>query len=263
MIGDAQIELGMYPEAVQSFQTMVNTLPDLSAYSRVSYARELYGDLKGAEVAMSQAVEAGGPNAENTNWTRVQLGNLYYEQGQFAEAEKQYQTALNAYPGYPYAEAALGNIAAARRDYATAITLYNHVVNIMPLPQFVIALGDIYATAGQKDQAAQQYGLVQVEEQLYQANGVDQDAELALFDADHNHDLPGALDKARSAYGRRPSITVADVLAWTLYQTGNYEQAQQMMSQALRSGTKNALMDYHAGMIAYRLGQTRRGTRIP
>ena len=83
----------------------------------------------------------------------------------------------------------------------------------MPLPQFVIALGDLYAATGQSDQAAQQYGLVQVEEQLYQANGVDQGAELALFDADHHRKLPEALDQARVAYERRPSITVADVLA--------------------------------------------------
>ncbi|MBI4786924.1 MAG: tetratricopeptide repeat protein [Chloroflexi bacterium] len=255
VIGDAQMELGLYAEAVQSFQTMVNRRPDLSSYARISYARELHGDLEGAIQAMRQAVEAGGPNAENTNWTRVQLGHLYFEQGQYAAAEKEYQAALNDFPDYPYALAGLGTLAAARRDYATAISYYTRVVNTLPLPQFVIALGDIYASAGQPDQAAQQYALVQVEEKLYAANGVDQDAEMALFNADHHRDLPEALQRARAAYARRPSITVADTLAWTLYQTGNYDEAQQMMMQALRLGTRNALMHYHAGMIAYQLGQ--------
>ena len=39
--GDADIELGRYPDAVASFQHMVDLRPDLSAYARVSYAREL------------------------------------------------------------------------------------------------------------------------------------------------------------------------------------------------------------------------------
>ncbi len=255
VIGDAQIELGLYDDAVQTFQTMVNRLPDLSSYARVSYARELRGDLDGAMEAMRQAVSAGGPNAENTNWTRVQLGNLYYERGKFDEAEREYQKALNYYPDYPYAQVGLGNVAIARRDYAAALSLYVRVVNVMPLPQFVITLGDLYTTAGQSDLAAQQYGLVHVEQELFEANGVDLDVEMALYNADHNLDLALALARARAAYARRPSITVADVLAWTLYKTGDFAEAQQMMNQALRLGTRNALMDYHAAMIAYQLGQ--------
>src|SRR5213592_4088610 len=68
VIGDAQIELGQYDDAVQTFQQMVDLRPDLSSYSRVSYARELHGDVEGAIEAMQKAVEAGSPAAENTAW---------------------------------------------------------------------------------------------------------------------------------------------------------------------------------------------------
>jgi len=255
VIGDAQIELGRYDDAVQTFQTMVNLCPDLSSYARVSYARELYGERAGAIQAMQQAITAGGPNAENTNWARVQLGNIYFDQGDYGAAEKQFQAALNGWPDYPYALAGLGNVRAAQGDYATAIALYTSAVNRMPLPQFVIMLGDIYAAAGKPNEAAQQYGLLAVEEKLYEANGVDLAAEMALFDADHDRDLGRALDRARAAYARRPSITVADILAWTLFKTGDAQSADPMMNEALRLGTQNALMDYHAGMIAYQLGR--------
>ena len=61
VIADAQTELGMYDDAIATLQTMVDMRPDLSSYSRVSYARELHGDLDGAIEAMRMAVDAGGP----------------------------------------------------------------------------------------------------------------------------------------------------------------------------------------------------------
>ncbi len=254
VIGDAQVELGNYPDAFAAFQRMVDLRPDLTSYARISYARELQGNRPGAIEAMQAAVDAGALNSEAVNWARVQLGNLYFDQGEYAQAEQAFQAALDSTPDYPYARAGLGSVRAAEGNYADAITLYTRAVNTMPLPQFVITLGDIYAAAGRPDNAARQYALAEVEEKLFAANGVDVDAELALFDADHDRDLPDTLVRARAAYERRPSVTVADILAWTLCKNGDYPAAQQMMNQALRLGTRNALMYYHAGIIAYRLG---------
>src|SRR5438874_1286244 len=94
VIGDAEIELGRYPDALSSFQQMVDLRPDLSSYARVSYARELFGDVPGAIDAMQQAVEAGGPVPENSAYTRVLLGNLYFSVGRTREADSQYRRAL-------------------------------------------------------------------------------------------------------------------------------------------------------------------------
>src|SRR3990172_7532689 len=52
VIGDAQVELGEYDAALETFQTMVDLRPDLSSYSRASYMRELHGDVDGAIEAM-------------------------------------------------------------------------------------------------------------------------------------------------------------------------------------------------------------------
>jgi tetratricopeptide (TPR) repeat protein len=253
VIGDAQIELGEYADAFATFDRMVDLRPDFSSYARVSYARELRGDLPAAIEAMRRAVEAGAPNTEGLSWGEVQLGNLYFGQADYADAENAYQAALASWHDYPYARAGIANVRAAAGDYNAAIDIYTRVINTMPLPQFVIALGDIYAAAGRRDDAAREYDLVDVEEKLFRANGVDVDAELALFDADHRRDLGTLLERARAAYARRPSVVVADTLAWTLYQTSNYAQAREVMQQALRLGTRNALMYYHAGMIAYQL----------
>ena len=141
MIGDAQIELGMYDEAAQTMQTMVDQRPDLSSYARYRTVRDFMGMLKGQSRRCSAAVDAGGANAENTNWVRVQLGDLYFNRGQLEQAEQQYTEALANYPGYNHALAALGRVSAAKEDYATAIDLYLKAIQVIPLPQYVIGLG--------------------------------------------------------------------------------------------------------------------------
>ena len=255
VIGDAQIELGQYDAALVTFQTMVDLRPDLSSYSRASYLRELHGDVEGAIEAMQQAVQAGGPNAENTNWTRVQLGHLYFNSGKLAEAEAQYKQALAAYPDYVHAIAGLARIHAARGEYDEAIKLYTDATNRMPLPEYVIALGDVYEAAGRSQEAQQQFDLVRAMERLYAANGVDTDLEMALFEANHTQGqkIDEALTLARRALEKRPTIYAKDVLAWTLYKDGQYAPAYALSRQALQLGTRDALLFFHAGMIAYKL----------
>ena len=254
VIADAQIELGQYDAAVETLQAMVNLRPDMSSYSRISYIRELNGDTEGALEMMQSAVDAGAPNAENTAWTRTQLGNLYFNSGNFNQAEIEYVRTLNDRPGYVYALAGLGRLRATQGKTDEAIELLRQATNAMPLPEFVITLGDIYQADGQPDAAQQQYNLVGAIEQLFKANGVDMDMEIALFNADQNKDLEATVEQARKAYANRPSIHAADVLAWALYKTGNYEEAQNYSQEALRLETKDALKLFHAGMIAYRLG---------
>ena len=254
VIADAQIELGRYEEAVETLQTMVNLRPDMSSYSRISYIRELYGDMEGAQEMMQLAVDSGTPNAESTAWVRTQLANLYFNTGKLEQAELEYQRTLQDRPDYVYALAGLGRVRAAQGDMEAALELLNQTIAIMPLPEFVITLGDLYQASRLQEQADQQYELVAAIETLYRSNGVDMDMEIALFNADHDRNLEETLLLARKAYATRPSIHAADALAWALYKTGNYEEAQSYSVEALQLGTRDSLKLFHAGMIALELG---------
>ncbi len=81
VVADALIELGRYEEAVAVVQAMVDTRPDQASYARVSYLRELYGDVDGAIEAMRRAVSAGAPTGEGTAYVQVQLGTLLFNVG--------------------------------------------------------------------------------------------------------------------------------------------------------------------------------------
>lgn len=258
IIGDAHVELGDYEAARTAFDKMVTLRPDINSYSRISYMRELLGDTAGAMQAMNLATRAGPQNSEGSVWARVQLGHLNFNSGKLAEAEQLYKSALTLYPNYLHALAGMGRARAAQGDYDGAIKYYKQSLAQMPFPEYVIALGDVYAAAGNTAEAGKQYQLVGAIQQLFNSNGVDTDLELALFNADHGKDTAATVAQAHAAYERRPSIFAADVLAWALYQNQEYAEAQTYSDKALVLGMQDALKYFHAGMIAQKLNQPER-----
>ena len=256
IIFDAEIELGRYEAAEATIQKMLATRPELSVYSRLSYLRELQGDRAGAINAMQQAVDSGLATAEGTLWSRVQLGHLYFNQGDLAQAEKVYLQTLTFNPDYIYAFAGLARVRAGQGKHDEAIEYYETIVETLPLPEFVIALADLYEVTGQPAKAKQQIGLVQAIQQLSSQAGLNVDLELALFNADHGIEPAQTLRQARAAYAERPGIYGADTLAWALYQNGEYEEALVYSQDALRLNTQDALLHFHAGLINRALGRT-------
>ena len=257
VMGDAYTGLGQYKEAVDTIQQMVDLRPDQSSLSRVSYARELYGDVAGAIEAMEQAITAGSPIAENTAWCRVQLGNLYFNSNRMEEAERAYSQALNDYPNYIHAVAALAQLRWAQGKTDEAIKLYTQAINDVPLPHYVSALGDLYASIGDTGNAKKQYELATFVYQTQTSGGVDVDIEQAIFMADHDLNIAEALALAEDAAKTRRDVNTLDSYAWTLYKSGRYEEALGIQKEAMRLNTQNPLFYYHLGMIYDKLGDAK------
>ncbi|HMS65903.1 MAG TPA: tetratricopeptide repeat protein [Ignavibacteria bacterium] len=252
---DAQIELGMYDEAIENVQKMVNLRPDLSSYSRVSYIRELKGDLQGAVDAMKLAVTAGSPEAENTAWCRVQLGNLFYNKGDVETAEKIYQFAIKDYPDYVHGYGGMAKIRLFQNNYHESIEYYNKALEKNSLPEYLIGLGDVYTLKEDKVKAEEQYQKVKFMITMFKEKGVDTDLELALFNADHDRNLKESYnDAGKSLENGSKSIKNYHILAWTSFKLGNFEEAEKNILEALRLGTKDPLMYYHAGKIYEKTG---------
>lgn len=258
---DGLVELGRYDEALVKVEKMESLRPGVPSFSRISYLRELHGDILGAIEAMKMAADAGVPGTEAMLWSQVQLGHLYFNSGDLEEAEAVYSEGLQYREDYIHAQAALANVQAARGDYAQAIATYETIVQRLPLPEFVIKLGELYDATGQPEQAKQQYDLVRAMQQLNAGAGMNVDLELALFEADHGHDKFHALELARTAYDNRPSIHAAEALAWALYQNGQYDEAYQYSQESLRLGTQSAYLYYRAGKIALAMGDEQQAER--
>jgi tetratricopeptide (TPR) repeat protein len=246
---DALVELGRYDEATTAAAELIALRVDLTSLARLSYLRELHGNLDGAVAAMRQAASSPALAPENTAYVETLLGNLLVYAGQPDEATAAYDQALATVPNHAAAIAGLGRQAVGRGDLGEAIRRFQQASAILPLPEYVIALGEAQEANGDATAAAQSYDLARAETQLFVAAGVDVDLELALFEADHG-DPAKALNLAEAAYRTRQTVRTADALAWAYHRSGNPKDAARLSAEALRLGSRDPLLLYHAGIIA-------------
>ena len=254
VIVDASNELGKYDEALTATQRMVDTKPNLASLSRVSYARELHGDLPGAIDAMSKAATAvGGTSGENAAYVQTQLGILLVTSGDLEGAAAAFAAADTAFPAFVPAKVGRARLYLAQGRNGDAAAALADAARVQPLSDTVALLGDALEATGDTAGATQAFDLVGVIARLYKANGVKVDLEMALFDADH-HPGRDAIAGARRALADRPSIFGHDVLAWNLYRAGKVQDAWKEEQKALVIGSRDPQLQFHAATIALAAG---------
>jgi tetratricopeptide (TPR) repeat protein len=258
VLGDAYLEMGKFDQAERAYERMVSLRKSLASYSRLSGLKSLRGDHQGAVSDLKKAIQLGQEQkqpSESIAWAQWQLGSDYHALSKLKDAEDSYRQSLVTYPNYYRALAGMAQVRAAQKKYAEAIQLYQRAIAVLPLPEYAAALGDIYAKTGQQEKAKQQYDLVEYIGKLSKLNQALYNRELAYFYADHDLKLTEALELARRELDYRRDIYAYDLLAWTLYKNGNTDDACDAIQRALRLGTQDAKLFYHAGMIYRAAGE--------
>ena len=154
------------------------------------------------------------------------------------------------------AQAQLAQDEAATGHLASAISLLRGAVNRLPLPQYVVQLGETELAAGRTSQARRDLALVGIEERLLQANGVNTDVDLALFEASHGSPQRG-VELARRAWSEAPSVRSADALGWALTRSGRPVAGLRWAHRALSLGSRDPNFLFHAGVAAFDAGTAR------
>jgi tetratricopeptide (TPR) repeat protein len=258
---DALVELGRYGEAERTLQQLIDRKPTLAAYARVSYFRELHGDLAGAADAMARAVSAGGGARENLAYVQTLQGDLELGRGRFAAARRAYGAALASVPDYVPALAGRARLTAARGDLGGAIARWKQVTTLLPLPEYAIELGEAELAAGRRAAGRRDLALVEAQRALLAEAGVNSDVEFARFQADHG-DPAQAVALARKAWAQAPSVRSADALGWALTRSGRPEAGLRWAHRALRLGSLDPTFRYHAGIAAGATAEGRRNLRL-
>lgn len=267
IVGDAYADMGEYEKARAAYERLTprGTEPSpRAAYardSRLAYLSFVQGSTNEAiqlmKTSVAEGTEAAIPS-ENLAWLYYELGEFNTQAGDAQAADAAYRAALKIHPGDYRALAGLARLCANHGQSAEAILLYQRAIAVVPMPAFVEELGDLYEKTGNHAEAKKQYDLVEYIGLLGHVNQVLHNRDLALFYADHDIKLTESLALAQKEFEVRHDIYTWDALAWALYKNGKLAEAAKASDQALKFGTRDSMLLFHAGMISAQLGQTDR-----
>lgn len=256
LVGDVLVATGDYEGAREAYSHLAGTPASPGLAARMAHLYELEGDLEKAIRQTERAAAAGldqGAVGEEAAWFQVRLGDLNFTLGKLGESDRRYRAALDLLPGYWPALAGRGKVSAARGDFDRAVQFYESAAAMVPRPEVMVALGDIYSITGELRRARDSYATVEVISQL--SPGV-YDRYLALYEADHG-DPEAALALAESGLEERRDVYGYDTLAWALYRLARYGDARRAMDRALSLGTRDPQLLFHSGAIWLALGDDR------
>lgn len=256
---DAAIERGRYDEAATRLQDLLDLRPGLPAYARLSYWRELHGDLAGAQTALGQAETTAAGSPFDRAVIAVLRGDLAFARGDLGGAREAYEQARQRSRDAIAADVGLARVLAAEGDLDGAIGLLQARVEVVPHPAALELLGDLQAAAGDLTGARRSWDLVRTTITLQEASGAVVDLEWARFEADHG-DPPRAVTLAVAAYESRPTVHTADALAWARFQAGDVGGAAALVGEALALGSVDPVVRYHAAAIAAANGRADEAT---
>jgi tetratricopeptide (TPR) repeat protein len=256
-ITDAQVELGHYPAAERTLRRYVNRRPEIGSYARISYFRELRGDLPGAIAAMELAASAAGESSASSSFPQTLLGKLEFDRGAYSDAERIYRGVLSRDPSYPDARLGLAAIEAGRGDLGGALAHLRAVQEAIPAPDHAILLGETEEAVGDLAAAEDAYASATAAFERLDAYGVRIATELAVFEADHGT-AANAVAAGRRAWRATPSVRAADAYSWALSAAGRDRTALRFSHRAMRLGSLDPHFLYHAGIVSLRAGDNRR-----
>ena len=258
VVVDAQVELGHYDDAAAALQRMLDLRPDLPALARTSYLRELHGDLPGALAAMRQAEVAGAGSSFDVATVASLLGDLHLKERDLDRAGAAYDRALAASPGLVTAEVGRARVLAATGRGAEAESALGTLVDRVPYPPALMLLTELQQRRGDEAAAQRTGGLVRAVTRLQEEAGQVVDLEMALFEADRG-DPTLALDLATRAHAARPdNVFVNDALGWALLRDGQAAGAVPYVEAAVRLGSLDPGIRFHAAEVFAAVGDTAR-----
>jgi tetratricopeptide (TPR) repeat protein len=261
LITDAQVELGRYRAAAKTLQRYVDMRPELASYARVSYFRELHGNIAGAKQAMKLAASAAGENSRDSVYAVTLLGKLRADEGDYAGAERDFRRVLVRKPGYVNAMLGLAAIESGRGNTERALELYRQVAQSVPAPDHKTLLGEAEEAAGHAADAREAYRAASAAFDAEQAQGANTATERAVFEAGHG-DPARAVELGHRAWRYTPSVRAADAYSWALSAAGRDRAALRVSRRAMRLGSLDPIFLFHAGIVSWRAGDEARARRL-
>lgn len=261
----SHLATGKVSEASAAAETLVNKLPNLGSLTLRALVRESQG--RDAEVLQdykqAMALEEPGEVAGSAR-VRSLLGRFYARRGQFVQAKALFLESLRLVPRYPLAliyladlETRQGNYREAEGYYSKvsaysggAATVFDRTVD-RGMARVKELQGDAIESRRLRDKA--EAGLRQ--EQVSGGFGHRRDLARLLLEKGRSQDVTEALTLMQQEVKIRRDAGTLDTLAWALSSAREWEKADRVMAEIVRSGIRDAGIFYRASAIARNLGK--------
>jgi tetratricopeptide (TPR) repeat protein len=255
LVAEIELELGRYESARRHLGMLTLRRSDPVVGPRLARWEELRGRPEAARALLREArarlTRMHGVPGEQLAWLQLRLGDLALRHGRLAEAEAELEAGLARAPGDHRLLAAAARLALARGTPDRARVLGERAIGQSLDPATLGLLHDAAELQGDTA-AAGQYARAMAAAVLTQPGPLHR--AWSLFLLDRGQDVVTVLERARAELALRRDVYGWDLYAWALYRSGRTAEAAGAMPHALALGTRDAVMQYHAGMIARATG---------
>ena len=255
LLGETQLELGDYEGAAQSFASLGRLSAHLSIAPRLARFAEVSGRTVEARRLLRRALDAALARTdlppEQVAWFHLRLGEVEARAGHARRARDAFSRGLSIAPDDHRLLSALARLEIAEGDPRKGVDLAEQSLAQRLEPATLGMLSEGYEMLGDSARAGEFFRAMEIS--VTAQPGAYHRAWL-LFLLDHDRRVSDVLEMAWDEIAVRKDIYAYDLLAWALFKQGLYLEAKVAAAHALRLGTEDASLYYHAGMIERALG---------
>ncbi len=256
MLGEVELELGNYDAARANFDSLHAQRTHLSIAPRLARWLEINGESDAARRllygALADAKVRKDLPREQVAWFYLRVGDIDLRNGRVRGARGAFEDGLRIVPEDYRLLSAMARLEADLGNPRKAVEYGERAMTIKLDPATLGVIGDAYAAIGDTAQSQSYFKTMEVA--VSGQPGAYHRA-WSLFLLDHDFRVAQVLANVKEELDTRRDVYGYDLLGWALHKSGRNAEARKAMTMAMRMGTQDAMLYYHAGMIEHALGE--------
>ena len=255
LLAEIDMELGDYSAAARGFAGLGAYRTHLSIGPRLARWAELTGQERAARDILERLVVAAEQRrdlpSEQLAWFHFRLGDHYRRHGRARRARASLQRALAVNPGDYRVHKTLAELSLAEGRVTVALEHARAAVLASRTPETLLTLATALRESGYTPEAQA------LEREVVASVGSDGGSFERAWHAyrlDWNVSVNDVTRAVEREITQRSDVQGYDLLAWAYYRSGRISEARLASEQALRTGTSDAAVWFHAGIIAHASG---------